>query len=80
MRKGKRLPIDEMIDAHVWLRLKAPVNDALPKAPANCEEKSREVLITSLQRYAATHTADTTTSTVDIPCAALSTRNARKRL
>ncbi|HVC95772.1 MAG TPA: ribonuclease Y [Pirellulales bacterium] len=32
-----------------------------------CEEKSREVLITSLQRYAATHTAETTTSTVDIP-------------
>ena len=32
-----------------------------------CEEKSREVLITALQRYAATHTAETTTSTVDIP-------------
>ena len=32
-----------------------------------CEEKSREILITSLQRYAATHTAETTTSTVDIP-------------
>ncbi len=32
-----------------------------------CEEKSREILITSLQRYAASHTAETTTSTVDIP-------------
>jgi ribonuclease Y len=32
-----------------------------------CEEKSREVMITALQRYAATHTAETTTSTVDIP-------------
>jgi ribonuclease Y len=32
-----------------------------------CEEKSREILITALQRYAATHTAETTTSTVDIP-------------
>jgi ribonuclease Y len=32
-----------------------------------CEEKSREVMITSLQRYAASHTAETTTSTVDIP-------------
>ncbi|MBI2827119.1 MAG: ribonuclease Y [Planctomycetia bacterium] len=32
-----------------------------------CEEKSRDVLITALQRYAATHTAETTTSTVDIP-------------
>lgn len=32
-----------------------------------CEEKSREIMLTSLQRYAAAHTADTTTSTVDIP-------------
>lgn len=32
-----------------------------------CEEKSREMLITALQRYAAAHTAETTTSTVDIP-------------
>ena len=32
-----------------------------------CEEKSREIMITALQRYAATHTAETTTSTVDIP-------------
>lgn len=31
------------------------------------EQKSREILITSLQRYAAAHTAETTTSTVDIP-------------
>jgi ribonuclease Y len=34
---------------------------------AICEQKTREVLITSLQRYAAGHTAETTTSTVDIP-------------
>ena len=32
-----------------------------------CEAKTREVLLTSLQRYAAAHTAETTTSTVDIP-------------
>ncbi len=32
-----------------------------------CEEKSREVMLTALQRYAATHTAESTTSTVDIP-------------
>ncbi len=32
-----------------------------------CEEKSREILVTSLQRYAATHVANTTTNTVDIP-------------
>jgi ribonuclease Y len=32
-----------------------------------CEAKTRELLLTSLQRYAAPHTAETTTSTVDIP-------------
>ncbi len=32
-----------------------------------CEEKSREILITSLQRYASAHTAESTTNTVDIP-------------
>ncbi len=32
-----------------------------------CEDKSRDMLITALQRYAAGHTAETTTSTVDIP-------------
>jgi ribonuclease Y len=32
-----------------------------------CERKSREMLLTALQRYAAAHTAEATTSTVDIP-------------
>ncbi len=32
-----------------------------------CEEKARETLLTSLQRFAAAHTAETTTSTVGIP-------------
>lgn len=31
------------------------------------ETKSRELLLTAIQRYAAAHTADSTTSTVDIP-------------
>jgi ribonuclease Y len=31
------------------------------------EERSREILATSIQRYSAEHTADTTVSTVDIP-------------
>jgi ribonucrease Y len=34
---------------------------------ASAEIKSREILATSIQRYAADHTADTTVSTVDIP-------------
>jgi len=32
-----------------------------------CDVKAREMLLTSLQRYAAAHTAETTTSTVGIP-------------
>jgi ribonuclease Y len=32
-----------------------------------CEEKSRTMLLTCLHRYAASHTAETTTSSVDIP-------------
>lgn len=32
-----------------------------------CEERSREVLTSAIQRYAAEHTAETTVSTVDIP-------------
>jgi ribonuclease Y len=32
-----------------------------------CEGKARDMLLTSIQRYAAAHTAETTTSTVDIP-------------
>ena len=37
------------------------------KIAAIGDQKAREILLTSLQRYAATHTAETTTSTVDIP-------------
>ena len=32
-----------------------------------CRQQSREMLITALQRYAAAHTAESTTSSVDIP-------------
>jgi ribonuclease Y len=32
-----------------------------------CQRKAREILATAIQRYAAGHTAETTTSTVDIP-------------
>ena len=32
-----------------------------------CEEKSRQILLASTQRFAASHTADSTTSSIDIP-------------
>ena len=37
------------------------------KVEEACEAQSRELIITGLQRYAAAHTAESTTSTVDIP-------------
>jgi ribonuclease Y len=37
------------------------------KIEETCREQSRELLITTLQRYAAAHTAESTTSSVDIP-------------
>ena len=33
----------------------------------SCQQKSREILTTTIQRYAASHTAEMTVSTVDIP-------------
>ncbi|WP_250846735.1 ribonuclease Y [Aquisphaera insulae] len=36
-------------------------------ARETCREKAREILTTSIQRYAASHTAEVTVSTVDIP-------------
>lgn len=37
------------------------------QAAEACDKKAKEVLISSLQRFAAAHTAESTTSTVDIP-------------
>ena len=37
------------------------------QAIEKCDEKAKEILITSMQRFAAAHTAESTTSTVDIP-------------
>ena len=36
-------------------------------AQETCQQKSREILTTAIQRYAASHTAEVTVSTVDIP-------------
>ncbi|QDT00514.1 ribonuclease Y [Adhaeretor mobilis] len=37
------------------------------EAAEKCQAKGKELLITSIQRFAASHTAESTTSTVDIP-------------
>lgn len=55
--------LDRQLADEVAVRIQK--QEALLRASA--EEKAREVLATSIQRYAADHTADTTVSTVDIP-------------
>ncbi|MHB1037712.1 MAG: ribonuclease Y [Pirellulales bacterium] len=57
----------EMLDAELQRESGARILRHEKELAAVCEEKAREVLIGTLQRYAAAHTAETTTSTVDIP-------------
>ena len=57
----------EMLDEQLKNESGALIIKHEKRLAETCEEKSREVMLTSLQRYAAAHTAETTTSTVDIP-------------
>jgi ribonuclease Y len=45
----------------------ALIEKALTNARETAEKKSREIIVTAIQRYAAEHTCDSTVSTVDIP-------------
>lgn len=56
-----------MLDEQLKHETGARILEHEKKLIDTCEEKSREILVTALQRYAATHVADTTTNTVDIP-------------
>ncbi len=57
----------EMLDQELQNEQGALVTKHERQLAEICEAKSRDILLTALQRYAATHTAETTTSTVDIP-------------
>ena len=57
----------EMLDAKLTKETGALIIRHEKKLAETVDEKSRELLLTSLQRYAASHTAETTTSTVGIP-------------
>ncbi len=64
--EAKRLLLDRLereLEDEVGGRLKA--HEQRMKAMA--EEKSRDIILTAIQRYAAEHTAASTVSTVDIP-------------
>jgi len=62
---GRRLL--EMLDSELIQETGAVILRHQKKIEDTCEDKAKEILLTALQRYAATHTADATTSTVDIP-------------
>lgn len=57
----------EMLDEQLQQETGAIISRHEKRLNETMEEKTREVMLTSLQRYAAAHTAETTTSTVDIP-------------
>ena len=57
----------EMLETQLQQEAGAVVLKHEKRIAETCEQKSREVLLTAMQRFAAAHTAETTTSSVDIP-------------
>lgn len=57
----------EMLDRELTEQTGAIVLKHEKRIQETVEVKARETLLTTIQRYAAAHTAETTTSTVDIP-------------
>lgn len=66
-REEARQRLLEMLEKELSQECGAIISRHERKVAETCEERSREIVLTSLQRYAAPHTAETTTSTVDIP-------------
>ncbi|MEZ6118481.1 MAG: ribonuclease Y [Pirellulaceae bacterium] len=56
-----------MLDQELQREAGAVIMKHQKKLDATCKQQARELLITTLQRYAAAHTAESTTSSVDIP-------------
>ena len=57
----------EMLDKELQQETGSIILRHQKKIEEECRGQSRELLITTLQRYAAAHTAESTTSSVDIP-------------
>ena len=57
----------EMLDADLKQEAGALVLKYRKQVEDSCKEQGREILLTSLHRFAAAHTAESTTSTVGIP-------------
>jgi ribonuclease Y len=57
----------EMLDRELTNETGALILKHERRIAETCDEKSRDMLLTALQRYAAVHTTESTTSTIDIP-------------
>jgi len=57
----------EILDAQLQQEAGAVILKHEKQLGERCDDMAREMLLTSIQRYAAAHTAETTTSTVGIP-------------
>ena len=57
----------ELLDTQLRQEAGAVILKHEKRITETCDQKAREMLLTSMQRYAAAHTAETTTSTVGIP-------------
>ncbi len=57
----------ERVEREIQQEASLVVQRTLEKAEENCEERSREIITTAIQRYAADHTSHSTVSTVDVP-------------
>ncbi len=57
----------EILDGQLQQETGAVILKYEKQITETCEQTAREMLLTALQRYAAAHTAETTTSTVGIP-------------
>ncbi len=57
----------ELLNTQLTQEVGAVILQHERKVEAECEEKSRAIILSAIQRYAAPHTAETTTNTVDIP-------------
>ena len=57
----------EILDAQLQQETGAAILRYDKQLAEICEQKAREIIVASLQRYAAAHTAESTTSTVGIP-------------
>ncbi len=74
LHRISRLPADQarvVLLKRIEDELAAEVGNQVLKyqamAQESCQQKCREILTTTIQRYAASHTAEVTVSTVDIP-------------